>query len=40
MTACGRRSCTASARVGEWLVMLLWALLASVLASRLFRWSD
>jgi ABC-2 type transport system permease protein len=28
------------ARVGEWLVMLLWALLASVLASRLFRWSD
>jgi ABC-2 type transport system permease protein len=28
------------ARVGEWLVMLVWAAAASVLASRLFRWSD
>ena len=27
-------------RVGEWLVMLVWAVAASVLASRLFRWSD
>jgi ABC-2 type transport system permease protein len=27
-------------RVGEWLVMLVWAVAATVLASRLFRWSD
>jgi ABC-2 type transport system permease protein len=28
------------ARLGEWLVLLVWALAASALASRLFRWSD
>lgn len=27
-------------RFGEWLVMLVWAVVASALASRLFRWSD
>ena len=28
------------ARVGAWLVLVVWACLASALASRLFRWSD
>ena len=28
------------ARVGEWLVLVVWGVLATLLASRLFRWSD